>query len=305
MPVTVDMLKSLNTTANDPWGDFFIGDRKELDRLLDALADDSSLLGPMYLYMAAGTAYRHNRLFEAGLFFYQAQLRKAFEYERRDMATKPDGNNAATYLAFLNHTAGENINEAMRENPKIFKEVVQKMRGWKIVPAPNAYEPEFEESKGYRLSPSEWPSVAEKISANFFEEFAKPVMEKLDPPKHRRTQTEEKSDEHQLPTFAAYDDYNYKKMWSLLDKGADINATDKSGYTLLLTAAEILQFDIVYQLLQRGADFRIANRYSGVTVAEFIQDQIDIEHGDEWMEKCKQFLIEKGVKFRPPPKREK
>src|SRR5262245_37805042 len=99
--VTVEWLKSLKATSNDPSGDGFVGSRDQLARTVDAIVNDSSLVSPVYLFMASKTAFVLNRVEDAAFLFYAAQLRAAFDFDRYDVARQPDGNNAATYLGFL------------------------------------------------------------------------------------------------------------------------------------------------------------------------------------------------------------
>ena len=108
--LTVERLRALPSTANDPAGDAFTGTPAALNAVLDALAADSSLVGPMQLFLASNTALRLARVEDAAFFFYAAQVRAAFDFERFDVSARADGNNAATYLGFLRHTIGEQVN---------------------------------------------------------------------------------------------------------------------------------------------------------------------------------------------------
>lgn len=58
----------------------------------------------------------------------------------------------------------------------------------------------------------------------------------------------------------------------LLDAGADINARDSYGSTVLLTAAGRLRYDIVYDLLLRGADYNIKNNFGKELVDRIASD---------------------------------
>src|SRR5262245_1148225 len=118
--VTVDWLKSLKTTSNDPSGDGFTGSRDQLAGTVDAIVSDSSLVSPVYLFMASKTALALNRVEDAAFLFYAAQLRAAFDFERYDVARQPDGNNAATYLGFLRQTIGASVNPAIMREPARF-----------------------------------------------------------------------------------------------------------------------------------------------------------------------------------------
>ena len=111
--LTVARLKALPATSNDPRGDAFTGTPQALGALLDAMAADSSLVGPMQLLLASNTALRLGRVEDAGFFLYAAQVRAAIGFERYDAPRRADGNNAATYLGFLNQTIGEQVNPAI------------------------------------------------------------------------------------------------------------------------------------------------------------------------------------------------
>ena len=132
--VTVEWLKSLKTTSNDPAGDGFIGSRDQLSRSIDAIVADSSLVSPTYLFIASKTALTLNRVEDAGFLFYAAQLRTAFDFERYDAPRQPDGNNAATYLGFLRQTIGESVNPAIMREPARFTAAMNRLDRWELVP---------------------------------------------------------------------------------------------------------------------------------------------------------------------------
>ena len=51
--VTLELLKSLKSTSNDPAGDAFTGSRAERTAVVDAIVADSSLVSPTYFFLAA------------------------------------------------------------------------------------------------------------------------------------------------------------------------------------------------------------------------------------------------------------
>lgn len=90
-----------------------------------------------------------------------------------------------------------------------------------------------------------------------------------------------------------------EKMDLLIKAGADINGLDASGSTPVMKAVFSNQFDVVYKLLQMGADYKIkSNRGRTLTSAvksvlntpsaRWYKDQII------WQEKVVGFLQEKG-----------
>jgi len=88
------------------------------------------------------------------------------------------------------------------------------------------------------------------------------------------------------------------KAAMLLDAGADINAQNLWGDTPTMTAAGLGQFDLVYQLLERGANFSIVN-YNGNSLVDSIvsrQPTMDPQNDlTRWMEKVIEWLNERDV----------
>jgi TonB family protein len=170
--LTVERLRALTSSANDPAGDAFTGTPAALNAVLDALATDSSLVGPMQLFLASNTALRLARVEDAAFFFYAAQVRAAFDFERFDVSARADGNNAATYLGFLRHTIGEQVNPAIMREPATFAAVVTRLERWEVVPSPDAFYPEFEKA-AVKLPRSRWAASAAAIKEKFLTTFAR------------------------------------------------------------------------------------------------------------------------------------
>ena len=171
--VTVELLKSLKSTSNDPAGDAFTGTRAERSALVDAIVADSSLVSPTYLFLASKTAFSLGRLDDAAFLFYAAQLRTAFDFERYDIASRADGNNAATYLGFLRQTIGEIVNPAIMREPALFTAVMDRLDRWEMVPSAQAYYPDFAEAKGFKVPPDRWAASAATIKAGFMTQFGR------------------------------------------------------------------------------------------------------------------------------------
>jgi hypothetical protein len=180
--LTVDRLKALKPTSNDPEGDVFVDSHEHLDALVDAFVADNALASPTYLYLAANTAFRLGRLEDAAFLFYAAQLRKAVDLKRYDIDSVANGNNTATYFAFLNQTIGAHINPAITRQPKLFAAAIQRIDAWTLLPAPQAYYPEFEEAKGFRLARDEWPRVATQTKEEFMVQFGRKYATLLNDP---------------------------------------------------------------------------------------------------------------------------
>lgn len=83
---------------------------EKLGALIDAFAADTSMVSPMYLLMASNTALRLKRVEDAAFLFYAAQIRATFDFDRCEISSRPDGNNAATYLGLLMQTTGQGVN---------------------------------------------------------------------------------------------------------------------------------------------------------------------------------------------------
>ena len=171
-PLTVERLRALKSSSNDPAGDALTGTPAALNAVLDAMAADSSLVGPMHLFLASNTALRLGRVEDAAFFFYAAQVRAAFDFERFDVSPRPDGNNAATYLGFLRHTIGEQVNPAIMREPAKFGAVVTRLERWEAAPSPDAYYPEFAKA-ALKLPRPRWAASAAAIKEQFLTAFAR------------------------------------------------------------------------------------------------------------------------------------
>jgi hypothetical protein len=172
-PLTVKDVEALQSSTNDPGGDYFGGTPERLRTLLDAMAADSSLLSPMSLFMAANTAMRLGRVADAAFFLYAGQIRAAFDFDRYDISSRANGNNAVTYLGFLNQTTGEAVNPAIQREPKLFASVIERIEKWNVVPADNAPYPEFEEAKGFKMKREEWTAHARAVKEDFLDRFGR------------------------------------------------------------------------------------------------------------------------------------
>jgi len=182
--VTVSWLKALKATSNDPAGDGFTGSRDELTKAVDAIVGDSSLVSPMYLFLASKTALTLNRVEDAAFLFYAAQLRGAFDFERYDVSRQPDGNNAATYLGFLRQTIGSSVNPAIMREPAHFAAVIDRLDRWTLVPSPKAFYPEFADAKGFKTAPPTWVASAAAIKDGFMKQFGRRQATLLNDPEY-------------------------------------------------------------------------------------------------------------------------
>ena len=92
-----------------------------------------------------------------------------------------------------------------------------------------------------------------------------------------------------------------ENMRLLITAGADLNLQDGVGDTPLITAASLNAYDIVYELLEIGADYRIHN-LSNVTIADRIaRSPMDPKNElARWRGKVIEWLAQRGIKAVPP-----
>jgi len=93
----------------------------------------------------------------------------------------------------------------------------------------------------------------------------------------------------------------------LIAGGADLNAKDGYGLFPLLSAAMRPAYDIVYTLLEAGADYQQKDAH-GQTVLEWLSRRNEDSFPDfqkeqrPWFSKTVEWLRKKGVKVEIPPK---
>lgn len=101
---------------------------------------------------------------------------------------------------------------------------------------------------------------------------------------------------------------NYEGVDILLERKADMNATDSSGRSLLMHMALLADFEHLYHLLQRGADFSkkdIGGFDLSDDVFNYKINKDEFPEGYEWQRKCKEFLLAHGMKAPGPLKPKK
>ncbi|MDQ2773284.1 MAG: hypothetical protein M3Y54_22595 [Bacteroidota bacterium] len=89
----------------------------------------------------------------------------------------------------------------------------------------------------------------------------------------------------------------YGRMKILLDHGADINGTDSAGATAASTLAALNYFEMVYYLLERGADWRAED---GAIAFHVQESEVGSEESIAWQIKVKHWLMAHGVRFPVP-----
>jgi hypothetical protein len=182
-PLTVARLKALKSTSNDPAGDSFIGQPQELRALVDAFVADNSLVSPTLLFMASNTAIRQGQVEQAAFLLYAAQVRRAFDFDRYNISSRPDGDNLVTYLGFLSQLTGMIVNPAIMREPAKFAAVISRLEAWEVAPSPDAFYPEFEdEAKGFKLPRERWAAAGREIKEDFLKTFGRPMAKLLADP---------------------------------------------------------------------------------------------------------------------------
>lgn len=87
----------------------------------------------------------------------------------------------------------------------------------------------------------------------------------------------------------------------LLDAGADLEATDDSGSTVTLVLARMNQFQLVADLLGRGADALHRSPVSRDAAADYIF-HADLDPSSPlavWQQRCREHLLSRGVTAPP------
>ena len=111
-----------------------------------------------------------------------------------------------------------------------------------------------------------------------------------------------------LITMIFMDPANYEGIVMLLGRGADMDAVDSSGASLLIIMARLYDFEHVYYMLQRGADFR-KKAMNGFDISDDVFNtkinKDEFPENWEWQRKCKEFLLAHGVKDPGPLKPKK
>ena len=90
---------------------------------------------------------------------------------------------------------------------------------------------------------------------------------------------------------------NYPRMKILLDHGADIDAPNSSGATAAVVLSRLNSFEMLYYLLERGADWR---KSEGAVALNTQENDVGNARSVAWQIKVKHLLMAKGVKFPVP-----
>ncbi|MCW3105924.1 MAG: uncharacterized protein JWQ09_430 [Segetibacter sp.] len=91
---------------------------------------------------------------------------------------------------------------------------------------------------------------------------------------------------------------NWNNMDLLIRYGVNLNLIDKNGRTAIYKLATYNQYEKVAFLLDKGADYSIADKTGGTVALEVQETKLNPESPYfKWQQIVKQKLIAKGVKF--------
>lgn len=97
----------------------------------------------------------------------------------------------------------------------------------------------------------------------------------------------------------------HRQVELLLAAGADLNALDGSGDPPAIRAiATRADYRLVWEFLQRGADYRIKTRQGKNALVDAIEGRMMNPDDDAylWREKIIEFLRSKGIEAHRPPR---
>jgi len=107
----------------------------------------------------------------------------------------------------------------------------------------------------------------------------------------------------ETPLIAATSPYGKQNVPLLIKAGANVNYQDPDGDTALMSAAGGNQYDVVYELLSAGANFRLKDKW-GYDIRYSVDgsEKLMNKSGEAgiWLQKTVNFL--RAHAFWPPPK---
>lgn len=106
------------------------------------------------------------------------------------------------------------------------------------------------------------------------------------------------------PVFDAILSGSRENLDLLIKAGADLNYRDDTGNTPLICAAVVASFDLVYRLLEAGADFRIKNKQGHDVAYYTVGSPINATHPLwHWRQRVLEYLEQHGLALEPIRKR--
>lgn len=102
----------------------------------------------------------------------------------------------------------------------------------------------------------------------------------------------------ETPIFvAAANPYGKANVPLLIKAGADLNHQGKNGETPLMGAAGSNQYDVVYSLLEHGADYRLKDKWGKTVAWDITNSEKNMDKSGSagaWLNKVVRLLAEKG-----------
>lgn len=101
------------------------------------------------------------------------------------------------------------------------------------------------------------------------------------------------------PIFQSISSYNVSNVRKLIAAGADLNFRGTGGQTPAIRAAIVSQYEMVFYILEAGADPTIKDNLKATVADWAADDRIDPKSkGNEWRVKTLKLLKAKGVSIR-------
>ncbi len=101
------------------------------------------------------------------------------------------------------------------------------------------------------------------------------------------------------PIFYAIEGFNIENLELLAEHGAILDVQNQYEESPMIYAGNINQFDMVYKLLELGADYTLKDKWGKSIIYNLKHNNVD-PNSDKGMykDKCLEFLRSKGVKFK-------
>ncbi len=101
---------------------------------------------------------------------------------------------------------------------------------------------------------------------------------------------------NKTPIFDSLDHLRFDNVTVLISSGADLNFRDKTGTTVIVRAAGINQYQIVFEMLKAGADPMIKDNWGYTLLFPLKNNNLDPKHElYRWRAKVIELLKERGV----------
>jgi uncharacterized protein len=223
----------LRFDVNTPMAPFH-GGKEALDYVLA----HAETMPAIDLLVGASTAYRLDRLQDAGFLFYAGETRARYELKKYK-PVESGGNSPAVFLVFLLANSEDTIVGDLKKRPADYAEVMDRLDAWTIR-EPRGFDPGWE----YTLEDMPPDAVAKAVAA----------VHKYRPGSgiYNSSNT---FDDPKIAELAEAAKFGHnERVDALLAEGVRINAKGKDGMPVLLYALSGETMDGFRRLLERGAD---------------------------------------------------